>query len=144
MRAFLTSTLMAQRPMARTALRTKSTSTSVAYSFSSASTWKWQRTTVTHTASVHNTTPRMYIKQHEFVIQFNWFCSSLMPLLKPKKLNLQLTISKMIWTVQRLLGIHSGTCKKDNMFKSLIGSSPESPNTSIFHSLQSCTHEKYC
>lgn len=37
-KAFLTSTLMAQRPMARTALRTKSTSTSVAYSFNSAST----------------------------------------------------------------------------------------------------------
>ena len=35
----LTSTLMAQRPMARTAFRTKSTSTSVAYSFSSANTW---------------------------------------------------------------------------------------------------------
>lgn len=35
----LTSTLMAQRPMALTALRTKSTSTSVAYSFSSASTY---------------------------------------------------------------------------------------------------------
>ena len=34
----LTSTLMAQRPMARTAFRTKSTSTSVAYSFSSANT----------------------------------------------------------------------------------------------------------
>lgn len=34
----LASTLMAQRPMARTALRTKSTSTSVAYSFSSART----------------------------------------------------------------------------------------------------------
>lgn len=34
----LTSTLMAQRPMARTAFRTKSTSTSVAYSFSSART----------------------------------------------------------------------------------------------------------
>lgn len=34
----LASTLMAQRPMARTALRTKSTSTSVAYSLSSAST----------------------------------------------------------------------------------------------------------
>lgn len=36
----LTSTLMAQRPMARTAFRTKSTSTSVAYSFSSASTYE--------------------------------------------------------------------------------------------------------
>jgi hypothetical protein len=35
---FLTSTLMAQRPMARTAFRTKSTSTSVAYSLSSANT----------------------------------------------------------------------------------------------------------
>lgn len=34
----LTSTLMAQRPMARTAFRTKSTSTSVAYSLSSAKT----------------------------------------------------------------------------------------------------------
>lgn len=36
----LASTLMAQRPIARTALRTKSTSTSVAYSFSSARTCK--------------------------------------------------------------------------------------------------------
>ncbi len=34
-----TSTLIAQRPMARTAFRTKSTSTSVAYSFSSANTY---------------------------------------------------------------------------------------------------------
>lgn len=37
-----TSTLIAQRPMARTAFRTKSTSTSVAYSFSSANTYRNQ------------------------------------------------------------------------------------------------------
>lgn len=41
----LASTLMAQRPIARTALRTKSTSTSVAYSFSSARTCKANRPT---------------------------------------------------------------------------------------------------
>lgn len=60
----LASTLMAQRPIARTALRTKSTSTSVAYSFSSASTCKestpkwtpvWQGM-----SPKHQNTSRMY------------------------------------------------------------------------------------
>ena len=72
-KALLTSTLMAQRPMARTALRTKSTSTSVAYSFSSASTWKWPKTAVTFIASKHNTTPHAYITV--------WSCDSLLLIL---------------------------------------------------------------
>lgn len=46
-----TSTLMAQRPMALTALRTKSTSTSVAYSFSSARTYTQTSSGVTQIIS---------------------------------------------------------------------------------------------
>ena len=89
----LTSTLMAQRPMALTALRTKSTSTSVAYSFSSARTWVWSMVNGYQCVLVSPHILRMSLLNFKmsffsaFLLIFMRICKHVQPFLYKKKSN---------------------------------------------------------